>query len=151
MVFDWFQRGADQPGEPQPTPSPQIKAENPTGSSPQQAPGSSPNSSPDTVPAPMTTPTSSPEDEALVWAREAYARLKAQQQASESVSVQQTPPEPSPEPNPEPSKFQAFLSFSHIEAYKISGDFLSITMSIAPVLLLTNNVFVHVFPASVDL
>ena len=56
-----------------------------------------------------------------------------------------------PEPNPEPSKFQAFLSFSHIEAYKISGDFLSTTMSIAPVLLLTNNVFVHVFPASVDL
>ena len=103
MVFDWFQRGADQPGEPQPTPSPQIKAENPTGSSPQQAPGSSPNSSPDTVPAPMTTPTSSPEDEALVWAREAYARLKAQQQASESVPAQQPSPEPSPEPTPEPT------------------------------------------------
>ena len=103
MVFDWFQRGADQPGEPQPTPSPEIKSENPSGSSPQQDSGSSPDSSPDTVPAPTTTPTSSPEDEALVWAREAYARLKAQQQASESVPAQQPSPEPSPEPTPEPT------------------------------------------------
>ena len=103
MVFDWFQRGADQPGEPQPTPSPEIKSENPSGSSPQQDSGSSPDSSPDTVPASTTTPTSSPEDEALVWAREAYARLKAQQQASETVPAQQPSPEPSPEPTPEPT------------------------------------------------
>ena len=103
MVFDWFQRGVDQPGEPQPTPSPEIKSENPSGSSPQQDSGSSPDSSPDTVPAPTTTPTSSPEDEALVWAREAYARLKAQQQASESVPAQQPSPEPGPERSPEPT------------------------------------------------
>ena len=83
MVFDWFQRGADQPGEPQPTPSPEIK--------------------PEATPEPSPEPAAAPEDEALVWAREAYARLKAQQQASAQASAEPSSPEPTPAPTPEPT------------------------------------------------
>ena len=83
MVFDWFQRGADQPGEPQPTPSPAIK--------------------PEATPEPSPEPAAAPEDEALVWAREAYARLKAQQQASAQASAESSSPEPTPAPTPDPT------------------------------------------------
>ena len=83
MVFDWFQRGADQPGEPQPTPSPAIK--------------------PEATPEPSPEPAAAPEDEALVWAREAYARLKAQQQASAQASAEPSSPEPTPAPTPDPT------------------------------------------------
>ena len=100
MVFDWFQRGADQPGEPQPTPSPQINSETATGPSPQPSPESPSDSSSNPVSEP--TPDPSPEDESLVWAREAYARLKAQQAAAASVPAQQTSPVSTPDPSPEP-------------------------------------------------
>ena len=100
MVFDWFQRGSDQSGEPQPTPSPQPISEISTGPSPEPESEGSPPTSSDAGPTP--TPAPSPEDEALVWAREAYARLKAQQQAAASVSVQEPSPEPTPEPSSEP-------------------------------------------------
>ena len=100
MVFDWFQRGADQPGEPQPTPSPQLKSETPTNPSPEPASEPSVEPSSDALPPPKPSP--SPEDEALIWAREAYARLKAQQQAAATVPAQQPSPEPTPEPSPEP-------------------------------------------------
>ena len=100
MVFDWFQRGSDQPGEPQPTPSPQPKSETPTDPSPEPASEPSPEPSTDAVPTP--TPSPSPEDEALVWAREAYARLKAQQQAAASAPVQEPSPQPAPEASSEP-------------------------------------------------
>ena len=100
MVFDWFQRGADQPGEPQPTPSPQLKSETPTNPSPE--PASEPSVEPSSDALPPPTPSPSPEDEALIWAREAYARLKAQQQAAATVPAQQPSPEPTPEPSSEP-------------------------------------------------
>ena len=53
-------------------------------------------------PPPETT---DPQQDALAWAREAYARLKAQQQgaaAPEPDSPSDPAPEPTPEPTPEP-------------------------------------------------
>ena len=91
MVYDWFNRSAEGSSEPQPTPSPQ----------PTPAPDSSPE------------PSATPEDEALAWAREAYARLKAQQESAKNpappepaeapVSEPAPPPEPTPEPTPAPT------------------------------------------------
>ena len=78
MVYDWFNRGAEGSSEPQPTPSPE------------------PTPSPGTTPEPSSTP----EDEALAWAREAYARLKAQQQLAKAP---ESAPAPTPEPTPEPT------------------------------------------------
>ena len=75
MVYDWFNRGGDGASEPQPTPSPE----------------------PTPSPGPTPEPTSSPEDEALAWAREAYARLKAQQESAKAA------PEPTPDPSPAPT------------------------------------------------
>jgi len=75
MVYDWFNRGGDGTSEPQPTPSPE----------------------PTPSPGPTPEPTSSPEDEALAWAREAYARLKAQQESAKAA------PEPTPDPSPAPT------------------------------------------------
>ena len=88
MVYDWFNRGGDGSSDPKPTPAPQ--------------PEPSPESTPE--------PSSSPEDEALAWAREAYARLKAQQEAAKAapepepaaspVPEELTPPVLTPEPSP---------------------------------------------------
>ena len=88
MVYDWFNRGGDGSSDPKPTPAPQ------------------PEPSPECTPE----PSSSPEDEALAWAREAYARLKAQQEAAKAapepepvaspVPEELTPPVPTPEPSP---------------------------------------------------
>ena len=88
MVYDWFNRGGDGSSDPKPTPA--------------QQPEPSPECTPE--------PSSSPEDEALAWAREAYARLKAQQEAAKAapepepaaspVPEEPTPPVPTPEPSP---------------------------------------------------
>ena len=113
MVFNWFQREA----APQPEPAPEqsatseqsaLQEEN---SSTQQSSTPEPDPTPSPTPEPASpsasqaaesgpdfsspTPAVSKEDEALVWAREAYARLKAQQQAAA-----QTQPEPAPVSTP---------------------------------------------------
>ena len=113
MVFNWFQREA----APQPEPTPEqsatseqsaLQEEN---SSTQQSSTSEPDPTPSPTPEPASpsasqaagsdsdfsssTPAVSKEDEALIWAREAYARLKAQQQAAA-----QTQPEPAPVSTP---------------------------------------------------
>jgi len=97
MVFNWFERQAEESPTPEPTPTPAPTPEPTAGGT--DAPVSA---------APEPTPASAPseeEDEALVWAREAYARLKAQQQAAASVAeaAPQPTPAPSPEPSPTPS------------------------------------------------
>mgnify|MGYP001174472445 CR=1 FL=1 len=89
MVYDWFNRGAQGSSEPEPTPSP------------------GPTPSPEPAPSPGGTqePASTPEDEALAWAREAYARLKAQQELAKAPAPESEPassPEPTPEPTPTP-------------------------------------------------
>ena len=97
MVFNWFERQAEESPTPEPTPTPAPTPEPMAGGT--DAPVSA---APEPTPAPAA---SEEEDEALVWAREAYARLKAQQQAAASVAeaAPQPTPAPSPEPAPSPS------------------------------------------------
>jgi len=97
MVFNWFERQAEESPTPEPTPTPAPTPEPMAGGT--DAPVSA---APEPTPAPAA---SAEEDEALVWAREAYARLKAQQQAAASVAEEapQPTPAPSPEPAPTPS------------------------------------------------
>ena len=95
MVFDWFKRGGSEQPQPTPTPSPQPTAE----------PASDAQSiqTPELTPEPTAESVASPEDEAMAWAREAYARLKAQQaQASEDQPSPTSTPLPTPSPEPEP-------------------------------------------------
>jgi fused signal recognition particle receptor len=93
MVFNWFERQAEQSPKPEPTPTPAPTPE------PTVAGTAAPVSAePEPTPAPAAT---EEEDEALVWAREAYARLKAQQQAA--APVVEAAPEPTPAPSPEPA------------------------------------------------
>ena len=88
MVYDWFNRG----GVEQPAPTP----------------------APESTPEPTTKPVAaSPEDDALAWAREAYARLKAQQAQAAETQPSPTPPPkspppptPAPEPTPTPTPTQ---------------------------------------------
>ena len=97
MVFNWFERQAEESPTPEPTPTPAPTPEPMAGGT--DAPVSA-------ALAPTPAPAASEEeDEALVWAREAYARLKAQQQAAASVAeaAPQPTPAPSPEPAPTPS------------------------------------------------
>ena len=93
MVFNWFERQAEESPTPEPTPTPAPTPEPMAGGT--DAPVSA---APEPTPAPAA---SEEEDEALVWAREAYARLKAQQQAAASVA--EAAPEPTPAPTPEPA------------------------------------------------
>ena len=93
MVFNWFERQAEESPTPEPTPTPAPTPEPTAGGT--DAPVSA---APEPTPAPAP---SEEEDEALVWAREAYARLKAQQQAAASVA--EAAPEPTPAPSPEPA------------------------------------------------
>ena len=97
MVFNWFERQAEESPTPEPTPTPAPTPEPTAGGA--DAPVSA---SAEPTPAPAA---SEEEDEALVWAREAYARLKAQQQAAASLAeaAPQPTPAPSPEPAPTPS------------------------------------------------
>ncbi len=93
MVFNWFERQAEESPTPEPTPTPAPTPEPMAGGT--DAPVSA---APEPTPAPAA---SEEEDEALVWAREAYARLKAQQQAAASVA--EAAPQPTPAPRPEPA------------------------------------------------
>ena len=102
MVFNWFERQAEESPKPEPTPTPAPTTD------PIAVPTEAAVSPPEPTPVPAA---SEEEDEALVWAREAYARLKAQQQAATpSVAPAPTPeqsPEPTPAPTPTPSPIPA--------------------------------------------
>ena len=99
MVFDWFKRTLAEPApEPEPLPEPQ----------PAQEPAPEP--APESEALAPVEPAAAPgvDEEALAWARQAYARLKAQQEASSPVAAPEpepatAEPDPSaPEPDPEP-------------------------------------------------
>ena len=107
MVFDWFQRRT----EATPTPEPEATPE-PTPSSVSPEPAAEPLSDEPLMEQPsaeqltVDQPTEVPqvkEDDALVWAREAYARLKQQQQESVEQSAPVPVPTPSPTPTPTPN------------------------------------------------
>ena len=93
MVFNWFERQAEESPKPEPTPTPE-----PTPETMPEMTDPAVSAAPEPSPAPGA---SEEEDEALAWAREAYARLKAQQKAA----TDSTPaaPEPTPSPSPEPT------------------------------------------------
>jgi fused signal recognition particle receptor len=92
MVFDWFKRAVG-PSEPEP-PAPEATAPSAT-AAPEDSPvepsaaDASPPESPE-VPAgaplaaslPSSTASAAVDEDALAWARQAYARLKAQQEAA---------------------------------------------------------------------
>ena len=93
MVFDWFRRRVAPAEVPAPAADPAVDAvpaaaPEPAGDSPPAATSGEPASPPATV-----------DGEALAWARQAYARLKAEQQAAALASP---PLEPTPEPPPVP-------------------------------------------------
>ena len=105
MVFNWFERQAEESPKPEPTPTPAPTSE------PAPAPEPTSVSSEVAVTQPEPTPAlevNEEEDEALAWAREAYARLKAQQQAATPPA--EAVPEPTPEPSPEPTPAPAPVS-----------------------------------------
>jgi fused signal recognition particle receptor len=81
MVYDWFNRTGPSPADPSATPPP--AAEQVSGQAPDQAPEQPVESSSD------------PNAEALEWARQAYARLKAQQEEKKRLQLE---PESATEP-----------------------------------------------------
>ena len=107
MVFDWFQRRT----EATPTPEPEATPE-PTSLSVPPEPTAEQLSDEPLMEQPSeeqpseeqpSEPPQVKEDDALVWAREAYARLKQQQQESAEQSAPVPVPTPSPTPTPTPS------------------------------------------------
>ena len=91
MVYDWFNRSA-APQNPQ-DPQPEQAAEPPVQ---EEAPAAE---------APADSASSDIDQDALDWARQAYARLKAQQEAQkQEAAAAESQPEPAPpvEPTPEP-------------------------------------------------
>ncbi|WP_115024718.1 signal recognition particle-docking protein FtsY [Synechococcus sp. UW69] len=106
MVFNWFERQAEESPKPEPTPTPAPTSEPSPAPEPTQEPTSVSSEVAVTQPEPTPVPeVNEEEDEALAWAREAYARLKAQQQAATppADAVPEPTPEPSPEPTPAPA------------------------------------------------
>jgi len=110
MVFDWFNRSAapQNPEEPQPEQPPQSPAagEEPAAGAPEAAPPE-PSAEPEPVPsaAASAVPAASEpasvasppavgavDQDALDWARQAYARLKAQQEAEKQAATAAIPP-----------------------------------------------------------
>ena len=97
MVFDWFKRGAapQSPEELQPEPAPEpVLAD---GATPEPEPAAA-EPEPAPSPPPATPAVGAVDQEALDWARQAYARLKAQQDAAKQA---ESAPEPEPSPEPE--------------------------------------------------
>ena len=94
MVFNWFERQAEESPKPEPMPTPA-----PTPETTPEVSAAPVSTAPEPSPAPAA---SEEEDEALAWAREAYALLKAQQKAA----TDSTPaaPEPTPALSPEPTQ-----------------------------------------------
>jgi fused signal recognition particle receptor len=122
MVFDWFKRNL----QPQPVAEPAAEvasealAEPPVPSAPEAGEAESPTTAPMAADPVVDAVATAAADDALEWARQAYARLKAQQQAAASPAeagaveaapvpvapaepLAETPPAPvEPESAPEP-------------------------------------------------
>ena len=105
MVFNWFQRQ----GEPEGTSeqSSDVTKPEPSAATEPSEPIQQPEAQPEATPPQESV---SKEDEALAWAKAAYARLKAQQEA-----VAAPPPAPvevsaEPEPEPQPEVVQPEVS-----------------------------------------
>lgn len=117
MVFNWFQRNGESDQSSEATPAVQPEPDSPQAVEEPAAPETTPDATTvaaepvvaePAAPEPAPQPTTK-EDEALAWAKAAYARLKAQQEAvavaaePEPTAAVDTQPEPQPEPEPAPS------------------------------------------------
>ena len=105
MVFDWFKRAVVAPQQQEPAPAP-AAGEVPLEEAPQAlAPTTAPAAAESPVaPIPSPSPSASGVDEdALEWARQAYARLKAQQETAAPPVAAPEAPETLPAPAPAPS------------------------------------------------
>lgn len=133
MVFDWFKRALAQPAPapaaaptPAPTPAPPPEPEPespqepegavapavpeataPVAVPPSEAAPAAPDSAPAAAAAPAAPAGPGVDEDALAWARQAYARLKAQQEAASQAAAppaaEASPaPEAAPEAAPEP-------------------------------------------------
>ena len=107
MVFDWFQRRTEATPTPEPEatpePTPLSVSPEPTAEPLADEPlMEQPSEEQPSVDQPSEVPQVK-EDDALVWAREAYARLKQQQQESVEQSAPVPVPTPSPTPTPTPN------------------------------------------------
>ncbi|WP_094586342.1 signal recognition particle-docking protein FtsY [Synechococcus sp. BO 8801] len=133
MVFDWFKRALAQPAPapaaaptpaPTPAPSPEPELESPqepegavapavpeatapVAVPPSEAAPAAPDSAPAAAAAPAAPAGPGVDEDALAWARQAYARLKAQQEADSQAAAppaaEASPaPEAAPEAAPEP-------------------------------------------------
>ena len=102
MVFDWFKRagGPSEPESPEPqdpapsgTPAPVVDP--PAAASASDAPSPAPAGVSPAVPPPSPTvaaATAAVDEDALAWARQAYARLKAQQEGAVQAAPAPAPP-----------------------------------------------------------
>ena len=108
MVFDWFKRSpastAAEPPASEPLPAPEGTADAPP-LPPQPAADPLPVPECDGSPSPAAEAAASQpvsqsavDQDALEWARQAYARLKAQQEAAAAAAQPQPPAQPVPEP-----------------------------------------------------
>jgi fused signal recognition particle receptor len=91
MVFDWFKRSTapQNPEEPQPEqrPQPPVAEEAPAAAAPDAVqPEPSPEPSP-SAPAAAAPAVGAVDQDALDWARQAYARLKVQQEAQKQAAA----------------------------------------------------------------
>ncbi len=100
MVFDWFNRGVSDPQAAEP-PATEAEEASATPEAPQvaeapEAPGPSIDApEPASAPGPAAAVV---DQDALAWARQAYARLKAQQEAAAAPAAPQPPPSDQPPP-----------------------------------------------------
>ncbi len=120
MVFDWFRRrtapqaetAAETPAEQAPGPDSDLEAVAPEAeievvaavvsevAEPSAAPPDSLGEAATTPPAPAAATAGGVDQEALAWARQAYARLKAQQQAASPAAATAIAVPPSPAVSP---------------------------------------------------
>lgn len=126
MVFDWFRRRpttTEAAAEPAAAPEvgqdtaedtaedkteAEANSESPAKSEAQTAAG--PAGVPEEIPTPSAASAAAVDQDALDWARQAYARLKAEQERSQLAAVSKASeptPEQTPEPTPEPAETAA--------------------------------------------
>ena len=106
MVFDWFKRALAQPAPAPaaaPSPEPAVEPEPPVEPEPaaQLAAPAAAAASPAPAPAPAAPAGPGVDEDALAWARQAYARLKAQQEAASQAAAAEPAPSPEPPAAPE--------------------------------------------------
>ena len=131
MVFDWFNRSAapQNPEEPQPeqTPQPPEAQETPAAAASEVAEPEQVSPAPAAPAAAASAPApavGAVDQDALDWARQAYARLKAQQEAEKQVAAApaEAAPTPAPEPVPAPAEPAATNVPDSVQTEQNSGQ-----------------------------